>query len=255
MSSSLDAALIRDNDRGNAAFELALAGALLEAAAHARSGPTIRSYRPPPTVAFGRQDAFLPGFSDAAAAAWTHGFTPVLRAPGGRAAAYDGGSLVIDETVPEQDSMSGIHDRFADNAERNAQVLRALGVDARIGKVPGEYCPGDFTISAGGRTKLIGSAQRVVRGAWLFSTVVVVEGSARIRAVLTDVYAALGLEWNPLTVGAVVDAAPTIEIDALELALLDRYGDRYKLVRTAVAPEIAAAAERSIDRYRIPRTQ
>src|SRR5690242_14209378 len=99
-----DAALIRHRDRGHggdAALELALAGALLDAAANGRQGPTIRSYRPSPAVAFGRQDRFAPGFTGSAAAAARHGFTPVLRAPGGHASAYDGGSIVIDEIAAE----------------------------------------------------------------------------------------------------------------------------------------------------------
>ena len=253
-----DAALIRHRDRGHGgdpALELALAGALLDAAADGRQGPTIRSYRPSPAVAFGRQDRFAPGFAAGATAAARHGFTPVLRAPGGHAAAYDRGSIVIDEIAPERDAGSGIHRRFAERAERHADALRALGVDARIGKLPGEYCPGDFTISAGGRTKLIGSAQRIVKGAWLLSTVVVVEGSERIRAVLKDVYAALALDWDPSTVGAVADVAPGIGVEQVERALLDSYRDVYVLSEHELAPEIAVATERALDRYRIERSQ
>jgi len=37
--------------------------------------------------------------------------------------------------------------------------------------VPGEYCPGEFSINDGHGHKLIGTAQRLVRGAWLFGTV------------------------------------------------------------------------------------
>jgi octanoyl-[GcvH]:protein N-octanoyltransferase len=251
MPAPLDVALIRGLGGDDPTFALALAGALLHAVARDGGMPVLRCYRPQPTVAFGRQDAFLPGFSAAADAARSHGFTPVLRAPGGHAAAYDGGSLIIDEIVPERDSISGIHDRFAEHAEFQADVLRTLGVDAQIGKVPGEYCPGDFTVSASGRKKLIGTAQRVVKGAWLFSTVVVVEGSDRLRAVLQDVYAALELDWDPVTVGAVADAVPGIRIEDVERALLERYGDIHALVPTALSLEIAAAAERSVDRYRL----
>jgi len=45
--------------------------------------------------------------------------------------------------------------------------------------------------------KLIGAAERIVRGAWLHSSVIVVQSAARLRAVLEDVYGALGLDWDP----------------------------------------------------------
>lgn len=45
--------------------------------------------------------------------------------------------------------------------------------------------------------KLAGSAQRVVKGAFLFSTHVVVSDPAPLRAVLVDVYRELGLDMDP----------------------------------------------------------
>ena len=158
---------------------------------------------------------------------------------------------MIDEIMPERDSLPGIRERFADHAECHVRALRLLGVDAQIGRVPGEYCPGDFTVSARGETKLIGTAQRVVRGAWLFSTVVIVEGAPRLRPVLEAVYAALGVEWNPITVGAVADEAPGVGIAEVQQALLDGYEDRFVLVPSTPRPEIIAAAQRSIERYRV----
>ena len=82
--------------------------------------------------------------------------------------------------MPAHDAASGIRQRFAAEAERQAQALRRLGVDARVGEVPGEYCPGEFTVNARAATKLIGSAQRIVRGGWMFSTVVVVASADRL---------------------------------------------------------------------------
>ena len=244
-----DVELLRGRIGDEAALELAFAGALLDAVAHGRAAPVVRCYRPPPTVAFGRQDRFADGFPAAVRAARALGFTPVLRAPGGHAAAYDEGALVIDEVMPAPDAIAGIHERFADNAGRHAGALRGLGVDARVGRVPGEYCPGDFTVNAAGARKLIGTAQRVVRGGWLFSTAVIVEGSERIRAVLIDVYAALRLDWDPRTVGAVGDELQGVRIDDVERALLDSYPDRCTFTAATPRPEILAAAGRTLDRY------
>src|ERR1700716_4139736 len=135
-----DLELLRGRLDGDPALEVALGAALLAAVAAGERGPVLRIYRPPPTVAFGRRDAFPPGFARAAGAARGQGFEPVLRAQGGRAAAYDEGCLVLDEVMPAADSMSGIQERFELEAERQADALGGLGVDARVGGGPGEDC-------------------------------------------------------------------------------------------------------------------
>ncbi len=247
-----DVRLLRGGLDDEPALEVALAATLLRAVAAGQRPPVVRIYRPPPTVAFGRRDAFLPGFAQAAEAARRLGFAPVIRAQGGRAAAYDGSCLVIDEVMPSGDSMSGIHERFADDAARQAQGLRALGVDARVGEVAGEYCPGPFTVNAAGARKLLGSAQRIVRGGWLLSTVVVVDGAAQLRAVLEDVYAALALDWNPETVGSIARELPGTSIDVVEEALVaSSYAARYPLHPWTVTPEERAAAAAEIDRFHV----
>jgi lipoate-protein ligase A len=231
------------------ALEVALAAVLLDAVARGERGPALRCYRPRPTVAFGRRDTFLPGFASAASAARDHGFVPVIRAPGGRAAAYDEGCLVLDEIMPAKDSLTGIQDRFAREAESQAEALRRLEIDARVGEVPGEYCPGAFTVNARGRKKLIGAAQRLVRGGWLLSTVVVVENAARVRSVLESVYDALGLEWDPASVGAVAEEAPRVSVDDVEQALLSDYARRYRLVPAPIPRDALAAAGERVARH------
>jgi lipoate-protein ligase A len=208
----------------------------------------IRVYQPAPTVAFGRRDSFLEGFAHAAEAATNAGFAPAIRSAGGRAAAYHGECLVIDEIVPARDAMADVDARFAAEAEGQAQALRGLGIDARVGEVPGEYCPGRFTVNAGGQTKLIGAAQRIISGAWLFSSVVVVGGARLVRDVLVDVYAALGLEWDPGSVGAVADEVPGATVAQVQAVLLEHLGARYRLT-----PSVVGEAEREAARARLGR--
>jgi lipoate-protein ligase A len=247
-----DAELLEGGVGRDPALEVALAAVLLDAVARGERGPLLRCYRPPPTVAFGRRDTFLAGFTAAASAARDHGFVPVIRAPGGRAAAYDEGCLVLDEIMPARDSLTGIQDRFAREAERQARALRRLGIDARVGEVPGEYCPGAFTVNARGSKKLIGAAQRAVPGGWLLSTVVVVEGAARVRSVLEGVYDALELEWNPATVGAVSEEAPGVSIEDVEHALLSAYAERYRLLPATIPPDALAASLERVARHQVP---
>ena len=68
--------------------------------------------------------------------------------------------------------------------------------------------------------KVAGIAQRVVKGAALISTAVLVDAGPSLRAVLVDVYAALGIDWRPRTAGSLADvaAAPSLAALAEELA-------------------------------------
>lgn len=193
----------------------------------------LRLYRPEPTVAFGQRDAKLPGFAAASDAARSHGFVPAVRRAGGRAAAYHRGTLVVDHIQREHDAVAGAKARFGFFGDLFTEALQALGVDAAVGEIPGEYCPGEFSVHGRGPAasiKLVGTAQRVVSGAWLFSSVIVVEQSAPIRQVLTDCYAALGLDWDPATAGAAEDLVPGVTVDAVERAVLAAYARHTELV-------------------------
>lgn len=202
---------------------------LLARAKNGGIGPTLRLYRPEPTVAFGQRDTRLPGFEAAAQACRDDGFEPLVRRAGGRAAAYHQGTLVVDHIEPDGDAIAGSKTRFGYFGELFAQALRLVGVQADVGEIPGEYCPGEFSVhgtdpaDSSRRVKLVGTAQRVVSGGWLFSSVIVVEDSAPIRKVLTDSYAALGLDWDPATAGAANDLVPGLAVDDVEQALLKTY--------------------------------
>lgn len=202
----------------------------LELLAEVKAGtrePMLRFYRPEPTVAFGQRDAKLPGFAAAEQAARDNGFVPAIRRAGGRAAAYHQGTLIVDHIQRENDAIASAKPRFAFFGELFTNALKSLGVDAGVGEIPREYCPGEFSVYGRGpqtSIKLVGTAQRVVAGAWLFSSVIVVENSAPIRKVLTDTYSALGLDWDPATAGAAEDLVPGLKVAAVEAAVLAEYG-------------------------------
>jgi len=61
----------------------------------------------------------------------------------------------------------------------------------------------------------------------------VVENSVPIRKVLTDSYAALGLEWDPATAGAVHDLVPGVDVAVVEDALLATYAGHATLTSAA----------------------
>ncbi|UYM07231.1 lipoate--protein ligase family protein [Solicola gregarius] len=203
--------------------DVAIAHALLSQASRGERGETLRVYRPSvPTVAFGRSDVRRAGMPEAVAACRAAGFVPVVRSPGGRAVAYTRAAVAIDHICPEQDPGRRMRRRFVEYGELLADAMRGLGVDARVGEVPGEYCPGAYTVNARGVVKLVGTAQRVVRDAWLFSAVVIVDGTAELAPLLHQVYDALELPFSTTSVGSVRDEVGA-GIDAVERAVLAAY--------------------------------
>ncbi|WP_102159967.1 lipoate--protein ligase family protein [Zhihengliuella halotolerans] len=230
-------AVVRGSASGDPARDLAAGVDLLQAVRSGEAGPTLRLYRPAPTLAFGQRDTRLEGYDDAARIAADAGFAPLVRKAGGRAAAYHRGTLIVDHVEPDHEAMLGHQGRFRALGELYAGALGRLGVDARVGEIPGEYCPGEFSVhgvpgagaSARHPVKLVGTAQRIVAGAWLFASVFVVEDSAPLRAVLTDVYDALDLPFDPGTAGAVNDLVPGATVAGVEDALLTAYAEHVEL--------------------------
>ncbi len=220
---------------------------------------TLRLARPAAVVAFAKRDALSPGYGPALAAARASGFGAILRLAGGRAAVFHEGTLELAHAVPDPDPKPGIHDRFEATATLIARALREVGVDGRVGDVPGEYCPGRWSVNAAGARKLAGTGQRVVAGGSHTGAVIVVHGAERVRDVLERVYAALELRWDPRTAGAVEDeiggggpASGEALWDAVRDALLAQYAARFELVPGELDGETLALARRLAAEHRPP---
>lgn len=158
---------------------------------------------PGPSAAFSRRDAALPGFAGAVAAVRARGYEPFVRPVGGRLAVYGEGSLVLDVVTSSEDPRPGTTTRFRLVSEAIATGLRRLGVDARVGEVPGEYCPGEWSVNAQGRVKLVGTGQRLTRDALLVTAVIVVGHHEPLAEAMAAAYAHLGHTLDPRTVGSV----------------------------------------------------
>ncbi|TFD78638.1 lipoyl protein ligase domain-containing protein [Cryobacterium psychrophilum] len=187
---------------------------LREMQGNAQPVSTLRAYSPLPTMAFSRRESLLPGFTEAEACARGHGFEPVIRLAGGRAVAYDETCVVID--LLTQASGHFQHTRaFEVAAGCFRDTLRGLGADARIGAVPGEYCAGEHSVNARGTVKLVGIAQRVVRGARLVTASIVLGPAEPLRDVVDEVYRIMGLPWDPATFGSMADEGAPRSVDEL----------------------------------------
>jgi lipoate-protein ligase A len=235
-----------------AAYDTAVSRALLTAVGEGSSPAALRLYTPGDSVAFSLLDRVQPGFQEAVAAARAQGFEAMLRLAGGRAAVFTRATLGFAWCVPDAEPRRTIGARFDEMADVIAAALRALGVDARVGAVSGEYCPGDHSVNARGQVKLMGLGQRIVRGAAHVGGVIVLGDSARIRDVLSPVYAHMGFEWEPGTVGSIEDEVGTIpRADVIE-ALLCEFGKRHGLTPAPLDPELLRAAELRESEHRIP---
>ena len=233
----------REAFRERAALDTAVSRALLRRVARGEEPETLRLYTPADVVAFGPQDTRADGYGKATAAARAAGFEAIERLAGGRAAVFHSGTIALSWTMPDTVPREDVMARFDEAADIMKLALRRLGIDARVGEVDGEYCPGQHSVNARGRRKLMGVGQRLIRGGAHVGGVVVVNDRDRIRDVLLPVYDALGVPWRPETVGSVEDELGGADYDAVAQAILDEFSARYVLFEGAISAETLHAAE------------
>ena len=225
-------------------LDTAVSHALLLQVARGERGPTLRLHASGSVVAFGRRDSVQPGYRQAVDSALASGFGAVERLAGGRAAVFHPGTLAFSWTVPVDNPRAGIIERFNEISTIMLDAFRSLGIDARVGEVPGEYCPGAHSVSIGGVHKVMGVGQRIISGAAHVGGVVVVSGGGLVADVLIPVYEALGIEWDPATSGDLLSAAPGITIEDARRAILDRFEANHRLEpATLDATTLALASE------------
>jgi len=235
--------LLRGGFPERPAYGTAVSEAILTRVAARELEPTLRLHRPARELAFSKQDRAAPGFEAAVAAARAARFEPVVRLAGGRAAAFHEGTLALAWATRADRPVEGTRERFEWLATLLARALEQLGVDAQVGEVEGEYCPGAWSVNARGRVKLAGIGQRLIAGGAHAGGVVVVTGSKLLRDVLVPVYDALQLDWDPATAGAVEDEAPGADLDRVEQAILAELGKEFELVEAELDAETLALAE------------
>ena len=244
--------LVRDSFPDRPAFDTAVSRAVLLRVAAGELPETLRLARPGAMVAFGKQDTNAAGYADAVRAARDGGFEAVERLAGGRAAVFHERTVALAWALAVPDALAATHDRFREIAAIMAAALVRLGIDARVGEVPGEYCPGEYSVNARGRSKLVGIGQRVTSGAAHIGAVVVVGESARVRDVLVPVYEALGLDWDPATAGSVEDELGSAAMEDVEGALLAELGERYAIEQAGFDAQTLALAARLEASHRSP---
>ena len=234
--------IVRDGYPDEPGLDTALSRALLLRAADGTTPETFRINRPGRVVAFGKRDMISPHYPKAVAAARAGGYQAVERLTGGRAAAFHEGTLAFSWSIPDPLPREGITARFKTLSELMVRAFSRLGIDAAVGEIPGEYCPGAYSVHVQGRIKVMGVGQRLARKAAHIGGVVVVSGSQALRDILTPVYTALDLEWDPATAGAIQDVVPGATLQETGGAILDELAKSRELVTGSFSSETLAMA-------------
>lgn len=247
---------------GQPVLDTAVSHALLRRVARGDAPESLRLYRPDDALLFSSLDARRPGFARALELARESGFEPVVRLAGGHAAAFLSESIAFAWATPDADAALRIRPRFARLAGWVVAALGRLGLDARVGELEGEYCPGEFSVSValpesgsgsctasgagsgssrgsagsgrGGnaRIKVMGVGQRVIRGAAHVGGVITVGATARLREILVPIYAALELDLRPETAGGIADVDPALTPEDL----VDAFAEVLRAEGIALAP-------------------
>ena len=225
-------------------LDTAVSSAILQRVAAGEIGPTLRIFTPGRIVAFGRQDRTRPGYRNALEAVRAHGFEAVERLAGGRAAVFHEGTIAFAWAAPESDAKLGIEDRFRSLTDIVVSALDALGLRGEVGEVPGEYCPGRFSVHVGGR-KVMGVGQRLVSGASHVGGVLVVHSPHLVNLPLVDAYRHLEYDWDPTVTGSLADSTRVTVADTSE-AFVEAVTRRGHHVTATEAEEATLALARRL---------
>lgn len=180
-----------------------------------------------------RRDTFRPGFDGAVRACYGEGYPVLVRGSGGGATAADGGTFGFSITRPAdgREAGRGIRDRYDEAAALVLGAFARLGVEAEVGEVRDEFCPGDHSIRVGGwreGMKVVGIAQRVTRRATSVGGIVLVHGEAALARILEKVYGTMSLPFRPASVGSLrragVGAGVEEVVEAFAAEAKSRYG-------------------------------
>lgn len=236
---------------GGEATNLALGHVLARRAEREDSFEALHVYQPSGRAAvFGRRETRSPGFPAAVRAARDAGFEPLIRATGGRAVAYTEQSVVVHHVRHDKQPIGGHDARFIEFGNLLVDTLQSLGVEAQLGAVPGEYCPGAHSVNARGVTKLVGTAQRVLRQAWLFSSLVVVGDETELRTVLSVIYGHLGEPFDPTSVGSLSAENPALDAGGVERALLTAFAGSTEALPVSALDDLLVEASHLADDHR-----
>jgi lipoate-protein ligase A len=228
--------------------DTALSKLILDAVSDGAMPATLRLYVPGREVAFGKRDVIAPEYPAAVAAADKAGFASVQRLAGGRAAVFTEHTIAFSLAIPHEDPRTTIHERFREVSGLMVEAFAQLGVAAEIGEVPGEYCPGEFSVNHERRIKLMGVGQRLAKRAAHVGGVVAVNRTDLLLQALIPVYRALDLEWRPMTTGSLGDVR-NVSNEAVIEALKNQFRRTHAITKGRIDSELVDQAREIAAEY------
>ncbi len=112
---------------GQADLGTGMSAALMRRVARGQLEPTVRLHRTGPILAFGRLDKLRPGYAEAVRIAREHGYEPIERLAGGRAAVFHEGTISFSHAMRAQAAYAGTRERFLGMAETIADAPHRAG--------------------------------------------------------------------------------------------------------------------------------
>jgi len=208
--------------------------------------PTVRVWRPARHVAFGPRDVRAAGYERAREVAWQRGYAVHERSTGGRAVAYTGTTICFAHVDTVADERVGLTDRYDRVTECLSTALTRVGVDIEHGEPADAFCPGSYSLSAGG--KLAGVAQRIRQNAALTAGIVIPRDRDELASILNPVYQALDIPFDPDTVGSVRRAGSDATPETLREAITDALVAGFHSGQSSVQHETVTASVGTSDR-------
>lgn len=185
--------------------------------------PGLRVWTPHRQVAFGRRDRRSDGYSEAKQTAHDQGYAVTEREVGGRAVAFTENTVAFVFIEPVDDHRTGIQERYDRTTTILQEALADCGVDAEPGEPRDSFCPGSHSLQTDDG-KVVGLAQRVRQDLAAVGGVVVVD-PAEVLAIIDPVYDALGIPFDPESVGTLAAGETPLSsarlIDAVAAAFAD----------------------------------
>lgn len=229
---------------GDPGLEAALGSASLSFA-RSLGEPLLIFDQPAPVVSFSGLDRVSPSFTEAVAAARSGGAAAVSRISGGRAVAAHTGCLRLTFAAPHPRGEIDVQARFSSLSRPILSALRALGVDAHLGEIDGEWCPGGASINLSHRRKLVGIGQRSTADAHHLCALITVSEGDLIVDMLDPVYRSLGYPFSREAVGW-LEGLP---VSGLQGATVESMSAEWDLQEVAPPPLVLAEARAVKDSF------
>ena len=216
------------------ALDIAVSRLLLDKVNSNEYSSLLRLYEGHTQVAFGPSDMRKPGYQLAVEEAKKKQFAVVNRLTGGHAVTFHNGILAFAWMFHDQQARSKMHYYFKFVSSILQDALGSLGFFCSIGELPGEYCPGQYSIGIENKIKIAGIAQRIVANAVYVGGFIAVSNAGLIKDILVPVYKHLDIDWDPNTVGSLENYKSDIKKNDVVEAIKDKLSSHYKFKKLII---------------------